>query len=51
MAKFAGWVLETTGSYTPMFILAGSVYFIALAVIHLLSPRLAPVPAAAIASA
>lgn len=40
MAKFAGWVLETTGSYMPMFILAGSVYLIALAIIHLLTPRL-----------
>jgi ACS family hexuronate transporter-like MFS transporter len=42
MAKFAGWVLETTGSYMPMFILAGSVYLIALLIIHLLVPRLEP---------
>jgi len=38
MAKFAGWVLETTGSYMPMFILAGSTYLLALAIIHLLVP-------------
>ncbi len=42
MAKYAGWVLDTIGSYTPLFILAGVAYFIALAVIHALSPRLAP---------
>src|SRR5690606_19482843 len=35
MAKFAGWVLDTTGSYMPMFILAGSAYLLALAIIHL----------------
>jgi len=40
MAKFAGWVLETTGSYMPMFILAGSAYLLALGIIHLLAPRL-----------
>ena len=43
MAKFAGYVLERIGSYTPIFVVAGSVYLIALALIHLLSPRLAPV--------
>jgi ACS family hexuronate transporter-like MFS transporter len=43
MAKFAGYVLERIGSYTPIFIVAGSVYLIALILIHLLSPRLAPV--------
>ncbi|HJW40720.1 MAG TPA: MFS transporter [Rhizomicrobium sp.] len=43
MAKFAGYVLERIGSYTPIFIVAGSVYLIALILIHLLSPRLTPV--------
>jgi MFS transporter, ACS family, hexuronate transporter len=43
MAKFAGYVLETTGSYTPIFIVAGSAYLVALLVIHLLNPRYAPV--------
>ena len=40
MAKFTGWVLDATGSYMPMFVVAGSMYLVALAVIHLLSPRL-----------
>ncbi|MDO6413354.1 MFS transporter [Sphingomonas sp. BIUV-7] len=43
MAKFVGYVLDTTGSYTPIFAVAGSVYLIAILVIHLLSPRLARV--------
>jgi ACS family hexuronate transporter-like MFS transporter len=43
MAKFAGYILETTGSYTPIFIVAGSAYLVALLVIHLLNPHYAPV--------
>src|SRR5690606_22521917 len=39
MAKYAGYVLESIGSYTPIFIVAGSAYLIALLVVHLLSPR------------
>ena len=42
MAKYAGWVLERIGSYTPIFLVAACVYLIALAVIHLLTPRYAP---------
>jgi ACS family hexuronate transporter-like MFS transporter len=45
MAKFTGYVLQTTGSYTLIFAVAGSVYLIAVGVIHLLSPRLARVDA------
>ncbi|NIJ35116.1 MFS transporter [Sphingomonas oligoaromativorans] len=45
MAKFTGYILQTTGSYTPIFAVAGSVYLIAVLVIHLLSPRLARVDA------
>ena len=45
MAKFVGYVLQTTGSYTLIFAVAGSVYLIAVGVIHLLSPRLARVDA------
>src|SRR3546814_12802483 len=41
MAKFAGYVLETVGTYRLLFFVAGSVYLIALVVIPLLSPRLA----------
>jgi MFS transporter, ACS family, hexuronate transporter len=43
MAKYAGWVLDGIGSYTPIFIVAASVYILALGVLHLLSPRLKPV--------
>ena len=42
MAKYAGYVLENVGSYTPIFLLIGSMYLIALAVIHVLVPRLDP---------
>ena len=42
MAKFTGWVLDATGSYLPMFIIAGFAYLAALLVIHLLVPRLDP---------
>ena len=42
MAKYAGYVLENVGSYTPIFLLIGSMYLIALAIIHLLIPRLEP---------
>ena len=42
MAKYAGWVLESLGTYTPIFIVAASAYLLALLAIHLLSPRLAP---------
>jgi ACS family hexuronate transporter-like MFS transporter len=40
MAKYAGWVLDSIGSYTPLFIVAGTVYAAALIVLHVLSPRL-----------
>ena len=40
MAKFTGWVLDATGSYMPMFVVAGSTYLIALLIIHLLVPRM-----------
>jgi ACS family hexuronate transporter-like MFS transporter len=43
MAKYAGWVLDRIGTYTPIFIVAGSAYLIALLVVQVLSPRLAPV--------
>jgi ACS family hexuronate transporter-like MFS transporter len=42
LAKYAGWVLDRIGSFTPIFALAGMTYLAALLVIHLLSPRLAP---------
>ncbi len=43
MSKYAGWVLEKIGSYAPIFIVAASAYLIALLVIHLLTPKMAPV--------
>ncbi len=45
MAKYAGWVLDGIGSYTPIFIVAGTVYSLALIILHLLSPRFKPVAA------
>lgn len=38
-----GLLLQATGSYVPVFMLAGSAYLIALAVVHVLAPRLQPV--------
>ncbi len=42
-----GWLLESTGSYLPVFVAASSVYLLALALIHGLAPRLEPARAAA----
>lgn len=42
VATAAGFILEFTGSYMSLFIMAGSMYLIALAVIHFLVPKLAP---------
>ncbi len=43
MAKIVGYVLQWTGSYKIPFLIAGSAYLLALALVHLLSPRLEPV--------
>ena len=40
MAKYAGYVLDTFGTYAPLFAVAASAYFVALLAVHLLSPRL-----------
>ncbi|HVS77816.1 MAG TPA: MFS transporter [Steroidobacteraceae bacterium] len=42
LAKYAGWVLERVGTFKPIFAFAGCAYLLALLVIHLLTPRLAP---------
>ncbi|QYU69100.1 MFS transporter [Leptolyngbya sp. 15MV] len=42
MAQYAGYVLENTGSYTPIFLMIGSMYLLALLIIHLINPRLEP---------
>ncbi len=42
IAKIVGYILEWTGSYLPIFIIAGSMYLIALLIIHILVPKLEP---------
>jgi MFS transporter, ACS family, aldohexuronate transporter len=42
IAKITGYVLQFTGSYVPVFIIAASAYLLALGMVHLLSPRLEP---------
>jgi len=42
MAKIVGYVLQWTGSYMIPFLIAGSAYLVALALVHALSPRLEP---------
>jgi ACS family hexuronate transporter-like MFS transporter len=44
IAKVVGYILEWTGSYLPVFIMAGCMYLLAFAVLHLLAPRLEPAP-------
>jgi ACS family hexuronate transporter-like MFS transporter len=43
IAKITGYILQTTGSYLPVFIIAGTTYLVTLALVHALSPRLEPV--------
>jgi len=43
IAKLTGKLLEATGSYVPVFLIAGSAYLLALAFVHILSPKLEPV--------
>jgi ACS family hexuronate transporter-like MFS transporter len=42
IAKLTGYLLETTGSYLPVFTIAGTTYLITLALVHALAPRLEP---------
>jgi MFS transporter, ACS family, hexuronate transporter len=42
MAKVVGYVLQWTGSYMIPFFIAGLAYLLALVIIHVLAPRLAP---------
>ena len=45
IAEFAGRVLNANPRYyLPMFIVAGTIYLVALAVVHSLAPRLEPAP-------
>ena len=43
IAPIVGYILQTTGSYVPIFIIAASAYLVALLIIHLLAPKLEPV--------
>lgn len=43
IALVVGEILQRTGSYVPIFIIAGSTYLLALVIIHALVPRLKPV--------
>lgn len=47
MAKSVGQVLETTGGYGPIFAVCGCIYLLAVLVVHLLTPKMAPVKFAA----
>ena len=42
-SKYVGGVLDQLGTYTPIFIVAASAYLLALAAVHLLTPRMEPV--------
>jgi ACS family hexuronate transporter-like MFS transporter len=43
IAKLTGAILQATGSYLPVFLIAGSAYLTALAIVQLLVPRIEPV--------
>lgn len=42
IAKITGYILEWTGSYLTVFLIAGSAYLVALGIVQMLMPRLAP---------
>ena len=42
IAKLTGYLLDASGSYVPVFLMAAFAYVAALAIIHLLVPRLEP---------
>jgi ACS family hexuronate transporter-like MFS transporter len=42
VATFTGFLLQFTGSYVPLFVMASSAYLLALLVIHILIPKLDP---------
>jgi MFS transporter, ACS family, hexuronate transporter len=41
-ATIAGFLLDTTGSYAPLFLVAAAMYLVGLTIIHLLVPALEP---------
>jgi ACS family hexuronate transporter-like MFS transporter len=44
IAKLTGYILQATGSYVPIFLIAAFAYVVALSIIHVLVPRLDPAP-------
>ena len=42
IAELAGYILEWTGSYLPLFIIAASAYLVNILLIHLINPKLEP---------
>jgi ACS family hexuronate transporter-like MFS transporter len=42
IAKLAGYVLQWTGEYRILFIIAASIYLVNLLIIHMINPRLKP---------
>ncbi|HKV92688.1 MAG TPA: MFS transporter [Candidatus Angelobacter sp.] len=42
IAALTGWILQVTGSYVPLFVIAGSIYLLALLIIHMITPRMEP---------
>jgi ACS family hexuronate transporter-like MFS transporter len=43
IAKTVGYLLQWTGSYFPVFVIAGAAYLVALLMIQVLAPKLSPV--------
>ena len=39
VARFAGWILDTTGSYWPLFVMSASSYVVAWLILQLLLPK------------
>jgi ACS family hexuronate transporter-like MFS transporter len=42
IAKITGYILQATGSYLAVFVISGCAYLVALGILHLLAPTLAP---------
>lgn len=50
IATFAGFILQSTHSYVPLFLIAGTAYLVAFAIIQLISPGLRPATVAGVSS-
>jgi ACS family hexuronate transporter-like MFS transporter len=40
LSKAVGYILQSTGSYVPIFVVAGSAYLVALIFVQALAPKL-----------